>query len=47
MRDHPCSQGVNVVGDRDTQTANYTAKQKEKVLCLKYKQNAVVAEWKE
>lgn len=47
MRYYPCSQRVNVVGDRDTQATNYTARQKEKVLCLKYKQNAVVAEWKE
>lgn len=47
VRYHPCSWRVNVVGDRDTPATNYTARWKEKVLCLKYKQNAAVAEWKE
>lgn len=42
-----CSQGVNVVEEGDTQATNYIARQKKKVLWLKYTQNAVVAEWKE
>lgn len=35
------------MGERGTQATNYIAIQKEKLLWLKYKQNAVVAEWKE